>query len=242
MDRHSTVQADRDSAAEAGRYSRPQLAERSGVPARTIRYYHSLGVLPKPGRVGKEAVYTDEHLERLTAIAAMQARGLRLDAIRAVFDAESARDGDWRAVFDPRYSDPAAAPVTVTDEYLSELLGDRRGDILDELLAEAYLRSAPGGWHIPEPAMLTGALVLYDVGTDISLSGTLRELIRTHIAALADDMVRVFRAAATTSYGGEDIDIDLDRFRDRFRAAAREVGGATLVTEIERAARELDRP
>ncbi|MFD0000477.1 MerR family transcriptional regulator [Nocardia sp. NPDC127526] len=234
MDRHSAV--------ATGRYSRTQLAELSGVPARTIRYYHSLGVLPKPGRAGKEAVYTDEHLDRLTAIAAMQARGLRLEAIREVFEAETARDGDWRAVFDPRYSDPSDAPVTVTDEGLSDLLGDRRTDILDELLAEGYLHRTPAGWHIPEPAMLTGALVLYDVGTDIALSGTLRKLIRTHIAALADDMVRAFREAATTSYGGEDIDIDLDRFRDRFRAAAREVGGATLVAEIERAARELDHP
>ncbi|WP_067687375.1 MerR family transcriptional regulator [Nocardia jejuensis] len=220
------------------RLSRTQLAELSGVPARTIRYYHSLGVLPKPGRAGKEAVYTGEHVERLSAITAMQARGLRLDAIREVF--EGPRDGEWHAVFDPRYGDSADPGAVVDDEGLSDLLGDRRADVLPELLANGYVHAFDGGWRIPEPAMLTGALVLYDLGADISLSGTLRALIRTRIAALADEMVIAFRDAAATSYGGDEIPIDLDRFRDRFRAAAREVGGATLASEIERAARELD--
>ncbi|MFI1919135.1 MerR family transcriptional regulator [Nocardia sp. NPDC020380] len=227
-------------AAGVERYSRPQLAELSGVPARTIRYYHSLGVLPKPGRAGKEAVYTDEHLERLRAITAMQVRGLRLDAIREVFDGEGAPDGDWRAVFDPRLGDSADPGVTVDEQGLSELLGDRDGGLLDELIANGYLYRHGKSWRIPEPAMLTGALILYDLGTDIALSGTLRTLIRTRIAALADEMVQAFVDAAATSYGGDEVPIDLDRFRDRFRAAAREVGGATLAAEIERAARELD--
>ncbi|MEV6769569.1 MerR family transcriptional regulator [Nocardia sp. NPDC051030] len=237
---------DRYDAATDLRYSRPQLAELSGVPARTIRYYHSLGVLPKPGRVGKEAVYTGEHVERLRAITAMQARGLRLDAIREVFDGDGPRDGDWRAVFDPRYGDsadpgkPGEPGHVVDDDGLSELLGDRRGDVLEELLANGYVLACDGGWRIPEPAMLTGALVLYDLGTDIALSGVLRTLIRTRIAALAEEMVQAFKDAAATSYGGDDFPIDLDRFRDRFRAAAREVGGATLAAEIERAARELE--
>ncbi|MFE3054872.1 MerR family transcriptional regulator [Nocardia sp. NPDC059239] len=223
------------------RYSRLQLAELSGVAARTIRYYHSVGVLPRPGRAGKEAVYGPEHLERLHAITAMQARGLRLDAIREVFEAEVPGDGDWREVFDPRYSAEADTGTILDDEALTELLGDRRPEILDDLLAAGYLERVGERWRVPEPAMLTGALILYDVGTDIALSGVLRKLIRTHIAALADEMVRVIREAAGAEYSGEGVDLDLDRFRDRFRAAAREVGGVTLVEEIERAVGELDR-
>ncbi|MFE3255739.1 MerR family transcriptional regulator [Nocardia sp. NPDC059091] len=223
------------------RYSRLQLAELSGVAARTIRYYHSVGVLPRPGRAGKEAVYGPEHLERLHAITAMQARGLRLDAIREVFEAEVPGDGDWREVFDPRYSAEADTGTVLDDEALTELLGDRRPEILDDLLDAGYLERAGERWRVPEPAMLTGALILYDVGTDIALSGVLRKLIRAHIATLADEMIRVIREAAGAEYSGEGVDLDLDRFRDRFRAAAREVGGVTLVEEIERAVRELDR-
>ncbi|MEU0539806.1 MerR family transcriptional regulator [Nocardia sp. NPDC005978] len=228
------------------RYSRSQLAEYSGVPARTIRYYHSLGVLPKPGRAGKEAVYGSEHLERLEAIVAMQGRGLRLEAIREVFDAEAAPDGEWRKVFDPRYARADAdagaetSGIIVEDEQLSELLGDRRPEILDELVAAGYLHPRGPRWHIPEPPMLSGALVLYDVGADISLSGDLRTLIRTRLADLADEMVKTFRAAVGTTYGGEGVRSDLMRFQERYRAAAREVGGATLAAEIERAVRELD--
>lgn len=222
------------------RYSRSQLAELSGVPARTIRYYHSLGVLPKPGRAGKEAVYAAEHLERLLAIVAMQARGLRLEAIREVFEAEVAPDGDWQKLFDPRYAAAPDTGVIVEDEQLSELLGDRRTEILDELITAGYVHPHQERWHIPEPAMLSGALVLYDVGTDISLSGVLRTLIRTRLAELADEMVRTFRDAVGTTYGGEGVRPDLFRFQERYRAAAREVAGATLAAEIERAVRELD--
>ncbi|MFJ9369612.1 MerR family transcriptional regulator [Nocardia sp. NPDC101769] len=220
------------------RYSRLQLAELSGVAARTIRYYHSVGVLPRPGRAGKEAVYGPEHLERLRAITAMQARGLRLDAIREVFEAEVPADGDWREVFDPRYSAEVDTGTILDDEALTKLLGDRRPEILDDLLAAGYLECVGERWRVPEPAMLTGALILYDVGTDIALSGVLRKLIRTHIATLADEMIRVIREASGAEYSGEGVDLDLDRFRDRFRAAAREVGGVTLVEEIERAVRE----
>ncbi|MBF6090283.1 MerR family transcriptional regulator [Nocardia cyriacigeorgica] len=223
------------------RYSRTQLAELSGVPARTIRYYHSLGLLPKPERVGKEALYRSEHLDRLRDILAMQARGLRLDAIREVFASDAgAGASDWRAVFDPRKPGHSDQSAVLDDDELTELLGDRRPDILDELLAAQYLERHGENWAIPDLPMLKGALILYDVGTDVTLSGALRKLIRARIAELADEMVRTFRDAAATSYGGEGIGSDLSRFRDRFRAAAWEVGGATLADEIERAVAELD--
>ncbi|WP_280358901.1 MerR family transcriptional regulator [Nocardia otitidiscaviarum] len=221
------------------RFSRTQLADLSGIPARTIRYYHSLGLLPKPGRAGKEVVYGDDHLERLRDIAAMRARGLRLDAIREVLATDTVA-ADWRTLFDPRHSVSADQVVDISDEALSDLLGDRRTEILDDLIAANYLERREDGWRVPDLPMLKGALILYDIGTDITLSGALRKLIRAHIADLADEMARTFRDAAATSYGGEGLGTDLMRFRDRFRAAAWEVGGATLADEIERAVRELD--
>ena len=59
-----------------------QLAERSGLPARTIRWYQSEGLLPKPAKKGRDAVYRAEHLERLALIAELRDRGLTLVAIR----------------------------------------------------------------------------------------------------------------------------------------------------------------
>ncbi|MFD3745464.1 MerR family transcriptional regulator [Nocardia sp. NPDC058633] len=221
------------------RYTRAELADVSGVASRTIRYYHSLGVLPKPGRAGKEVVYSDEHLDRLRDIVAMQARGLRLDAIREVFDTEP-QAGDWRTLFDPRASQAVDRSSYVDDAELTAMLGDRGTDVLTELVTAGYLERRGQRWFIGDGPMLKGALVLYDVGTDITLSGVLRTLIRSRIADLADEVVRTVRDAAGTGYGGEGVAVDLSRFRDRLLAMAWEVGGATLAAEIERAAAEDD--
>ncbi|WP_278262256.1 MerR family transcriptional regulator [Nocardia sp. AG03] len=225
------------------RYTRAQLADISGVAARTIRYYHSLGVLPKPGRAGKEVVYTDEHLDRLRDIVAMQARGLRLDAIREVFDAEPqpGATGDWRSLFDPRVGPAEAHAATIDDAELTALLVDRDGDTLTELVAAGYLERRDDRWYVHDRTMLEAALVLYDVGIDIALSGVLRTLIHGRLATLADDVVRTVRdAAGAGGYGGEGVAVDLDRFRDRLLAMAWGVAGATFAAEIQRAAGEDD--
>jgi len=55
-----------------------ELAEESGVPARTIRYYISRGLLDGPHVAGRAAGYGPEHLERLRQIRALQGQGLTL--------------------------------------------------------------------------------------------------------------------------------------------------------------------
>jgi len=57
------------------------LAERSGVPGRTIRFYVSRGLLPGPVKAGRGATYGEEHLRRLREIAGLQAAGLTLGEI-----------------------------------------------------------------------------------------------------------------------------------------------------------------
>ncbi|MFC4373250.1 MerR family transcriptional regulator [Nocardia halotolerans] len=217
------------------RYTRAELADVSGVAARTIRYYHSLGLLPKPGRAGKEVVYAAEHLDRLRDIVAMQARGLRLDAIREVFDTEP-QAGDWRTLFDPRASQLAERSTCIDDAELSALFGDRGADVLAELTAAGYLERRGENWYVPDRPMLKAALLLYDVGVDVALSAVLRTLVRARITELAEEVVRTVREAAGTGYGGEGVGIDTSRFRDRLLAMAWEVGGATFAAEVERAA------
>ncbi|GGK35158.1 MerR family transcriptional regulator [Nocardia camponoti] len=217
------------------RYTRAELADVSGVAARTIRYYHTLGLLPTPERAGKEVVYGEVHRDRLRDIAAMRARGLRLDAIREVFAAETdAADPSWHALFDPR-AGAAQRSALISDSELTRLLGDR-SEAVAELVEAGYLERQGDAWYVPDRPMLKGALVLYDVGTDITVSGTLRTLIRERMAELADDLVDVVRAATGTGYGGEGVAVDLTRFREQFLAMAWEVGGTTLAAEVERAA------
>lgn len=63
------------------RKSLAELAEESGVPARTIRYYISRGLLDGPLVAGRAASYGPEHLERLRQIRALQEQGLTLAEI-----------------------------------------------------------------------------------------------------------------------------------------------------------------
>lgn len=59
-----------------------QLARRSGIPTRRIRYYVSERLLPPPIGRGRAAYYTERHLARLQQIAAMREVNLSLDEIR----------------------------------------------------------------------------------------------------------------------------------------------------------------
>ena len=60
-----------------------ELAQTSGVSRHTIRSYISRQLLPGPRTRGRNARYSQEHLERLQAIRVLrEERGLGLDAIR----------------------------------------------------------------------------------------------------------------------------------------------------------------
>jgi DNA-binding transcriptional MerR regulator len=62
-----------------------ELAQRSGVPASTIRYYEKEGLLPKAQRgANGYRVYQDHALERLDLIQLGQNLGFSLDTIRSI--------------------------------------------------------------------------------------------------------------------------------------------------------------
>lgn len=58
-----------------------ELAEQSGLAARTIRFYIARGLVDGPVKAGRGAVYTEAHLARLQQIQALQAEGRTLAEI-----------------------------------------------------------------------------------------------------------------------------------------------------------------
>jgi DNA-binding transcriptional MerR regulator len=58
-----------------------ELAERSGTPPRTIRFYIARGLLAGPLKAGRGAVYGQEHLDRLAEIRDWQSKGLTLTEV-----------------------------------------------------------------------------------------------------------------------------------------------------------------
>jgi DNA-binding transcriptional MerR regulator len=58
-----------------------ELAEESGIPGRTIRFYVSRSLLPGPHQAGRGAYYGHEHLDQLKKIKDLQAAGKTLAEI-----------------------------------------------------------------------------------------------------------------------------------------------------------------
>jgi MerR family transcriptional regulator, redox-sensitive transcriptional activator SoxR len=58
-----------------------QVADRAGVNSSAIRYYESVGLLPKPERVSGQRRYGEDTVDRLGLIAAAQEAGFTLDEI-----------------------------------------------------------------------------------------------------------------------------------------------------------------
>jgi DNA-binding transcriptional MerR regulator len=63
-------------------YRVDQLAAAAGVPVDTVRFYQAQGLLARPRRVGRHAIYGPGHLARLRRIRKLKHDGLPLAVIR----------------------------------------------------------------------------------------------------------------------------------------------------------------
>ena len=78
-----------------------EVARRSGVAPSAIRYYESLGLLPKPARSGGKRRYDDSALDWLALIALAREAGFTMAEIRqlvAGFAPGTAPAQRWRAL------------------------------------------------------------------------------------------------------------------------------------------------
>ena len=121
-----------------------EVAERTGVTPRTVRYYEELGLLPRSEREqGKHRLYTEADIERLREITRLRdLLGLSLDELRSVVVAEEVR-ADARRRF--HESDSPAERRAALDEALPHLetqlrLVRRRLGELQELEADLVER------------------------------------------------------------------------------------------------------
>lgn len=88
-----------------------ELSERSNVPAKTLRFYEGVGVLPEPPRTANGyRNYDDNALDRLAFIASAQAAGLTLAEISDVIVIRD--EGDAPCVHVVALLDAKAAAIT----------------------------------------------------------------------------------------------------------------------------------
>ena len=78
--RHPDQHSRRD---EPASFSLDELSREADVTPRTIRYYIAEGLLPPPETTGRNASYTQDHLDRLLLIGGLKEQYLPLKEIRA---------------------------------------------------------------------------------------------------------------------------------------------------------------
>jgi len=109
------------------------LAERTGVGARTIRYYESFGLLPEPGRTPSGyREYDDDAAERLQFVRDAQTTGLSLAEIKSVLELKDvgARSCDHTRTLIERHLaeiDDQLARLQIARRQLLELAERARG-------------------------------------------------------------------------------------------------------------------
>ena len=228
---------------EPATFGLEELAARSGVPSRTIRYYQSERLLPIPAKRGREAVYTVDHLERLRLIGELRDRSLNLASIRElVANANPSRTvSEWLGV-DATLSAPWSddRPRVMDQTELDRLIGDRRAGLVGDLQKTGYVSPGTGGtWNVPSPTLLDHALRLYDAGIDVELSGHLRDVLRKRLAKAVDEMVKEIVDRVGAGFAGAATPNELATALGALRPVARETSSVILAQEVERALRTL---
>lgn len=145
-----------------------ELAERSGVPVPTVKYYLRENLLP-PGRAtgATRAVYDEGHVQRLRLIRALvDVGGMGLDRVRAVIAAIEDRDADLHEVLSRAHQELSPVPEREPSEEararVAALLAERNWSVRPDgrhptALAAALDALAAAGQPVPDDALATYA-------------------------------------------------------------------------------------
>jgi DNA-binding transcriptional MerR regulator len=220
-----------------------QLAERSGVPVRTVRYYQTEGLLPLPERIGREARYTVRHLNHLLAIGEFRRRGFGLTAIAELMKGGFASPEGWLGL-EASLTRPWTEdrPVLLTEPELRERLGDKAGDLTIAVLQHSGLverraDTTPVTFLVPSPALLEIGLALTDLGIDVSTSAAMRQLLQSQLGRLAEELVTTMTERVSLdrlATGGPD---EVATLIEQLRPLARRSVEVVFAHEMERALR-----
>lgn len=119
-----------------------QLAKSTGIPARTIRFYETAGVLPAPTRtMSGYRQYTMDAVQRLVFVRRARALGLSLRHLRALL---AALDGGADGPVRPRVRTVVRAHLLTVQEQLGDLrvLEQQLKRVLRRMQAPSRTRAA----------------------------------------------------------------------------------------------------
>ncbi|MBE7189581.1 MerR family transcriptional regulator, partial [Jatrophihabitans endophyticus] len=172
-----------------------ELAARTGMTVRTVRFYASEGMLPAPERRGRIAYYDDRHRLRLDLIRTLQEHGYTLAAVNRVLeripeDAAAAEYVVQGAVLAPWL--PEASEV-LDRSALERRLGRRvDDDVLDHLERIGAVEPAGQDCYRTSPALVGHALDLLELPVTPSFLAESAAIIDEHATAVADGLTELF--------------------------------------------------
>jgi DNA-binding transcriptional MerR regulator len=234
-----------DAAADA--YTLDQLAFATGVSTRTIRFYQFKGVLPRPVRRGRGALYDDQHVARLRLIGQLQDRGLSLRAVRHLLreDSDEARVlggylGLGESLGKPWSDD---RPQMVGHDELEALVGERLPGTIASLVRFGVVdrdRNDPArSYRIPSPALLRVTLALQENGVDVETAARAGDILRRRLGTAARELVEHFAKRAGRGFGRTAASGEIGTALDALRPLAGEAARLIFARQIEHALRDV---
>ncbi len=173
-----------------------ELAARSGMTVRTVRFYAAEGLLPPPVRRGRIAYYGPQHRMRLDLIRELQDHGYTLAAIERVLahipnDASAADFAMQAAMLAPWTPEPAEQ----LDRSALERRAGRRlsRDELELLVALGIVERVDRDSFRTTPPSLGMGLELIELPVPIAVLRAAAEVIDEHATAVAEGLTEVFR-------------------------------------------------
>lgn len=180
-----------------------QLAGRTGVSVRTIRFYAGKGLLPPPMLRGRVGLYGPDHLARLELVAELSGLGFTLAAIEGYLARLPDSVGAETLILQRALLAPWV-PEPLEEITLDELHG-RAGRVLsdDEMVsleALGTIERLDDMVILRGAATLTTTLALLDLGYPPDTLRRSHELITRHTSALADDLMELFQEEVLQPY------------------------------------------
>ncbi|MCA1821726.1 MAG: MerR family transcriptional regulator [Pseudonocardia sp.] len=182
-----------------------ELAERTGISVRTIRFYAGMGLIPPPTVRGRLGLYDERHVARLELVRDLQGLGFTLAAIegylaRIPLDRSPEDLALHRALLAPWLPEE---PETVDRAELEARAGRALDDrALTQLTTLGVIQRAddPGRWILTSPEKLGYGLSLLDTGMDFDVQLAAKKIIEQHTIALATELVALFHDTVLREY------------------------------------------
>jgi DNA-binding transcriptional MerR regulator len=186
-----------------------ELAARTGMTVRTVRFYAGEGLLPAPVRRGRIAYYGVQHRMRLELIRELQDHGYTLAAIERVLthiphDASPADFAMQAAMFTPWMPERSEE----LDRAALERRAGRRlsRDDVELLVSLGVVERSGRDTFRTTPSVLGMGLELIELPVPAAALREAAEVIHEHAAAVADGLADVFRRGIWEPFRNGDTD------------------------------------